>query len=252
MIDAVGVSKTLEIFGIILVAVICIGSFFLAKCPQTAAAAGSGNAAPAAKGAAADVSWKEMLRHPIFYVLLLLLACGSLMGMLIISQASSVAQEMVGTSVAAATAVVSLIAVFNTFGRLACGYVSDKIGRINVITIAIVIALTGLILAYFSAGGSTALFAVGACMVGLCFGCFMGVYPSFTADHFGIRNNTLNYGVMFLGNSIGAIVGPSLMTGIHKSAGTYQPAFLAAAALAVAGLALTLIYRHMARMGKTV
>ena len=210
------------------------------------------NSASVEKSIVVDMNWKEMVHKPIFYVMLMLLACGSLMGMLIISQASSVAQEMVGTSVTAATVVVSLIAVFNTSGRLACGYVSDKIGRINVITIAIVISLVGLILAYFSAGGSTVLFAVGACMVGLCFGCFMGVYPGFTADHFGIRNNTLNYGIMFLGNSIGAIAGPSIMTGIHKRAGTYQFAFLTAAVLAVAGLVLTVIYRQMAQKRKTI
>ena len=82
-------------------------------------------------------------------------------------------------------------------------------------------------------------------MEGLCFGCFMGVYPGLTADHFGMRGNTLNYGIMFVGNSIGAVAGPSIMSTIHARTGSYRPAFIAAGALAVAGLILVLVYHRM-------
>lgn len=236
-----GVGVTTKFFGIVIMVFICIGAFFLAKVPVQKQ---DGQAAkvPAAR----DCTWKDMLKKPIFYVLLLLLACGSSQGMMIISQASSIATEMVGTGVAVATLMVSLVAALNTSGRLICGYASDKIGRINVIAIAVVISLVGTVLLYLSAGGSVLCFALGACMEGLCFGCFMGVYPGLTADHFGTRNNTLNYGIMFIGNSIGAVVGPNIISAMYAGSGTYRPAFLLAGLLSIIGLLLVLICRRMA------
>lgn len=237
-----GVGVTTKVFGIVIMAFICVGSFFLAKVPAQPKEEQTGKA-PASR----DCTWNDMLKKPLFYVLLLLLACGSSQGMMIISQASSIATEMVGSSVAVATLMVSLVAALNTSGRLICGYASDRLGRINVVAIAVLISLVGTVLLYLSAGGSILCFALGACMEGLCFGCFMGVYPGLTADHFGTRNNTLNYGIMFVGNSIGAIVGPNIISRMHASSGSFRPAFLVAGLLAVVGLILVLVYRRMVR-----
>ena len=191
-----------------------------------------------------------MLRTPVFYVLLFLLACGSLLGMMIISQSSAVAQEMTGVTPAAAAIIVSLVSASNTSGRLLSGYASDKLGRINVVTAALSAALLGLVLLSV-AGKSVVLFAVGVCLVGVCFGSYLGVYPGLTADHFGIRNNTLNYGLVMIGNSIGAIAGPAIMNGVHSATGTYGTAFLIAAALAVFGGVLTILYRRIAPRQKS-
>ena len=44
-----------------------------------------------------------------------------------------------------------------------------------------VIAMAAMGILYMSGNGSTGLFYVGICLIGVCFGSFMGVYPSFTA-----------------------------------------------------------------------
>lgn len=245
LIDKSGVSNTLKVFGIIVLVVICVGALFLAKAPETPKVTTPANNAAVKTGA--ELNWHQMLGRPIFYIMLLLLACGALQGQLIISHASAVAQEMVGLTATTAALVVSLVSGSNAFGRLLCGYASDKLGRVNVIAIAITLSLIGLILLYFSSQVGVAALVIGVCLVGLCFGCFMGVYPGFTADRFGIRNNSLNYGVMMLGNSIGAIAGPGIMSSMHSSTGSFRSAFLIAASLALAGIVLTFIYRAMAR-----
>lgn len=45
-----------------------------------------------------DKNWKEMIASPIFYVMLLMLFFGAVLGMMAISQASGIAQNMVGLS----------------------------------------------------------------------------------------------------------------------------------------------------------
>lgn len=189
-----------------------------------------------------------MLATPVFYVMLVMLFFGALFGMMVISQASSIAQKMLTMTAASAAVVVSVLALFNTFGRIAAGYISDRIGCINTLTSVFVLAIIALALLYVSGGNqSVAMFYVGICMIGVCFGAFMGVYPSFTASQFGSKNSSVNYGIMFIGFSAAGIAGPMIASNVFKSTGSYRQAFLIAAVLAIIGLALAFLYRVMDR-----
>jgi OFA family oxalate/formate antiporter-like MFS transporter len=78
-------------------------------------------------------------------------------------------------------------------------------------------------------------------VVGLCFGGFMGIFPSIIADAFGTRSLGMNYGVVFTAFGFAAIVGPRLaatMKDVHH--GNYTYALLIAAALNLLGIILTL------------
>ncbi len=71
----------------------------------------------------------------------------------------------------------------------------------------------------------------------------MGVYPAFTADQFGSRNNSVNYGIMFSGFAASGYLGPTIMYKIFGVQGTYVNAFLVAEVFVAIGLALLLILR---------
>ncbi|MCL1906090.1 MAG: MFS transporter, partial [Clostridiales bacterium] len=103
------------------------------------------------------------------------------------------------------------------------------------------------LLLYISSRQSVVFFAIGICLVGFCFGSFLGIFPGFTADRFGISNNSVNYGIMFLGFSVGSLTGPSLIHLVRQKTGSYQAAFLISAALVLCGLFLTLLYRKIER-----
>ena len=79
---------------------------------------------------------------------------------------------------------------------------------------------------------------LGVSVIGVCFGALMGVYPGFTADQFGIRHNSVNYGIMFIGFAIAGYFGPSTCGRLLASTGSYTAAFLVAAILAVVGILL--------------
>jgi len=237
------VTFTFKAVGITFVVLSVSSVFFIESCPNGFLPAGFKPSINVAKNSFKDTAWHEMLKTPIFYVMILLLLCGSFTGMMVISQASSVAQNMIGMTAAAASIAVSFLALFNAAGRVAAGFLSDKFGRINVLFCALLIGIAGLFCLYISSQRNVVLFYVGIAATGLCFGSFMGVYPGFTADQFGPRNNGVNYGIMFVGFSLAGYFGPQLMRKIYATDGSYQNAFLISAIFALAGIVLTIIYR---------
>ena len=231
--------------GAVFLVIILISTQFLEQCPQGYVPAGY--KPPAAQKGTLDINWKQMIKTPVFYVMLLLLTSGAFSGMMVISQASAMAQNMIGMTAIAASAAVSVLALFNALGRIAAGYISDKIGRINTLMTACILCIAGMLCLYFSAGGQQMLFYVGICIVGVSFGSFMGVYPGFTADQFGARNNSVNYGIMFIGFALAGYFGPQIMRSVYESTGVYQNAFLIACGLNAAGILLTIFYRMIGK-----
>ena len=246
LINKAGVTSAFKIIGIVFLIVVCVASFFIEKCPANFIP--EGWTPPVSKGSKLNKNekdWKGMIASPKFYIMLAMLTCGAFYGLMCTSQASPVAQKMIGMSTAAATTVVSALALFNTGGRIVAGYISDKIGRINTLTGAFVLSIIGLTCLYSSGPGDVMTFYIGISLIGLCFGSFMGVFPGFTADQFGAKNNSVNYGIMFIGFALGGYFGPTVMRNVYAADNSYQRAFVIAAVLGAVGLILTFVYRYV-------
>lgn len=246
LISNFGVTAAFKIIGTVFLIIVCVCSFFIDKCP--AEFVPEGWMPPASNGNKLnqnDKDWKGMLTSPVFYPMILVLLCGAFYGLMCSALASPLAQGMIGMSVAAATTVVSVLALFNTGGRIFAGYVSDKIGRINTLTIAFVLAIMGLGCLYFSGQGDVTKFYIGIISVGVSFGAFMGVFPGFTADQFGTKHNSVNYGIMFVGFAISGYFGPTVMKNVYAIDHSYQRAFLIATILCAIGFVLTFFYRFV-------
>lgn len=168
--------------------------------------------------------------------------------LMIISQAKSLALNMTSVTASTATLFVSVVCLFNTAGRLGAGIISDKLGRINTITAALIMALIGLSCLYLCGiTSSVGLLFVGVMLTGVCFGTFMGVFPGFCTDQFGAKYNTVNYGIMWIGFSVAGIIGPSILTNVFRVTNSYQGAFVIAFIIALVGLGLSFVYRRIVR-----
>lgn len=221
LVEKFEVKMAFVIVGIVFLVIISVSSRFIFSCPEGFVPEGwNVPEKQTASGEEVNKNWKEMLKSPIFYLMILLLMSGAFSGMMIISQASAVGMEMIGLSVASAGIAVSVLALFNSFGRILAGLLSDKIGRVQTLTLACVLSV-----------------------VGICFGAFMGVFPGFTADQFGAAHNSVNYGIMFIGFAMAGYFGPTIMKTVYYKTGVYTQAFLIAAALSVVGISLTVLYR---------
>jgi OFA family oxalate/formate antiporter-like MFS transporter len=168
---------------------------------------------------------------------------------MIISQASPIAQKMTKLSPVEAVGIVSLMGLANAIGRVFWGFVSDKAGRLNALFVMFVITgVTMLLLPELAMQKTTLL--TGALLVGACYGGYLGIFPSVTADYFGTKNLALNYAVIFSAFSIAAIAGPRVASKIVLATDSYAKAFMAAGAVCVVGAILTLFAARLARRAK--
>lgn len=233
------ITAVFKMIGVVMMIIICASAFVIQSCPADFQVEGY---TAAKKAGGKDYSYKEMLTQPVFYLMLLTLTCGAFAGMMIISQASPIAQKMMGFTPAAAAAVVSVLALFNMLGRLVAGSLSDKIGAAGTLRVTFVCSLLASVLLYFCKEGTVAIFYIGLAVIGFSFGAIMGIYPGFTATQFGRRNNSVNYGIMFIGFALAGLLGPMIMNFLVQLTGRYQPAFLVSAALAALGEVLINIF----------
>lgn len=245
LIDQMGIARAFRVIGIVMMILIAVCSLFIEKCPddfQPDGFTAVKSNLPKKTSASTDKNWKEMLASPVFYVMILMMTCGAFSGMMCISQTSNIAQTNIGLTPAAAALMVSVLALFNAGGRVGAGYISDKIGRIGTLRIALILSLLGLGILYLCGSGQTALFVAGISCIGISFGAFMGVYPGFTSEQFGSRYNGVNYGIMFIGFAFAGCFGPTVMGRILGATGSYAMAFVIAAVISVCGLALSFLY----------
>ncbi|NUP99596.1 MAG: OFA family MFS transporter [Armatimonadetes bacterium] len=189
-------------------------------------------AATRAKPPVADLDWQQMLRTPRFWMLWLMFAGSSTAGLMTIGVIKVAAGKEMGDALAATA--VSVLSIFNAFGRVFWGGVSDRVGRSLSMLIAFAIqAVVMLSLARgLTAGPAVAMVLVA--LVGLNFGANFALFPSATADAFGTRNLGVNYGLVFTAYGIGGTIGPMIAAYCKDSLGVFDPAYVVAGLLVAA------------------
>lgn len=186
-----------------------------------------------------ELTSREMLRTPNYYYLLVMYAFANVAGLMIIGHASPIGQQVANLSVVEAGSIVSILALVNTVGRLFWGTVSDKIGRTRVVAFMYVISAATMF--GMNMLNTFWLYAIGVGLIAFCFGGAMGTFPSITADYFGTKHVSTNYGFVFLAYSIGAIVGPRLASSVVVSTGDYNMAFFITGILCSIGAVMALL-----------
>lgn len=178
----------------------------------------------------------EMVRTPAFYLTVLTYTCGLTAGVIVISQASPILQQMLDYTPAQAAAFVSVISACNMAGRFLWGSVSDKLGIRNTMVLVFLLCVASMAALGLADQGAVVLAAMG--LGASCYGGFSSMLTPLTAQLFGRRYLTENYGVMYIVFGAASLIGPGLAVGF-KAAGGYTGAFLSAAVLAAVGLVLS-------------
>ena len=152
-----------------------------------------------------------MVITPRFWLMFVFLFSGAFSGITLISHASLIAAKQFGFTAAAAATAVSYIALVNTFSRFVIGYVADKLGYLKTLSLACVVALSGMLLFIVGSKGDSVFFFIGSTTAALAYGSFMAVYPAYTARNFGTLHNSVNYSIMFCGFAAAGFIGPMVM-----------------------------------------
>ena len=242
-IAARGVPLTFEILGVVYLIVVVIAAQFYRNPPAGWRPEGwqpSGAVATAAS--TYDFPVAEAMRTPQFWMLMLMLFLNVSAGIMIISQASPMAQQLVHMTPLAAAGMVGLISIFNGAGRVFWAFVSDYIGRARVYFLLYAIqAVVLFTLPHLTTVGS---FSAALAIIGLCYGGGFGTMPSFTADFFGSKYMGGIYGWILLAWGAAAIPSPILVARLRQTTGRYDQAIYTVAVVMVVALVLPLIVRR--------
>jgi OFA family oxalate/formate antiporter-like MFS transporter len=187
----------------------------------------------------------EALRTPQFWLLWLMLFLNVSAGIMIISQASPMGQQIVHLTAVKAASIVLALSICNAFGRVFWAWVSDYIGRARVYML--LYAIQAAVFFLLPRLDSVTLFTGAVAMIGLCYGGGFGTMPSFTADFFGARNMGGIYGWVLLAWGAAAIPSPLLMAYLRETTGTYTVAIRVIAFLMLACIGLPLLAKRPAR-----
>jgi OFA family oxalate/formate antiporter-like MFS transporter len=238
LIPAYGWRTTFQILGGVFLVMTMIGSFLL-KNPPVGYRPPGWTPAPAAKAAATthEFSPGEVLRTPAFYFMWVAYALGTSAGLMVISQLVPFARSK-GVPLALATTGIFIGAAGNASGRIFSGWMSDALGRLNVLRLMIAIsAVAMLILPHTGGIAAVPVFMYMVIFVVYwCYGTQLSVNASTTSDFWGTKNAGVNYGLLFTAWGVAGIIGPRIGGVLFDKYKNYQAAFYWAAGLAVIAL----------------
>jgi len=244
LIPTYGWRATFQILGIIFFVMTMVGSYLL-KNPPVGYRPPGWTPAPAAKAAATayEFSPSEALRTPAMYLMWVAYCLGTSAGLMVISQLVPFARS-VGLA-ALGTTLIVVGAVGNASGRIFSGWMSDTLGRLNVLRLMIAISAVAMPLLYLL-GENAALLFIMVFVVYWCYGTQLSVNASTTSDFWGTKNAGINYGILFTAWGVAGIVGPRIGGVLYDKYQNYQAAFYTAAVLAVVALLAELVARRPA------
>jgi OFA family oxalate/formate antiporter-like MFS transporter len=239
-----GLSTTFQILGAIFFVMTMIGAVLL-KNPPVGYQAPAGILAATSKSAPNlhEFSPGEMLRTPTFFLMWVGYALGCSAGLMVISQLVPFAKS-VGIAVGALSTMTLVVGAFgNASGRILSGWMSDKLGRINVLRTMISISMIAMP-ALYSLGSRLGFLYLVVFIVYWCYGTQLSVNGAAASDFWGTKNAGINYGLLFTAWGVAGIIGPRIAGVLFDKYHNYKAAFYVASALAAVALLCELLAKR--------
>ncbi|ENO8416020.1 OFA family MFS transporter [Vibrio mimicus] len=186
---------------------------------------------------AANLSWKAMLKTPQFYALWLMYALAASVGLMIIGNITNIAS--VQANLPNAVYLASILAIFNSGGRIAAGILSDKIGGVRTLLLAFLLQGANMVL--FASFDSEFTLIIGTAIAAVGYGTLLAVFPSITAEFYGLKNYGTNYGVLYTSWGIGGAIGAAVVGYSMTHGGGYTLAYTISAGMMAVCIVLALI-----------
>ena len=172
---------------------------------------------------------KEMLQNPIFYLLFVMMAMMSTSGLMVVSQMGAFTRDfglanLIVFGLPVLPLALSVDRITNGLTRPFFGWVSDRIGRENTMTIAF--ALEGAAMtAWLLTRESPVLFVLLSGVVFFGWGEIFSLFPSTLTDTYGPKHATTNYGLLYMAQGVGSVLGGPLAAILHDRTQSWIPVF---------------------------
>ncbi len=232
-----GYQRTFLTFGIIQGVVVVIIGFML-RAPR-AGEVPQAVASVALKQTIRDFKPGEMLKTPLFYIMYAAMLCVAFGGVMATAQLAPIARDYIVDEVPIKLFLLFTLPalqwalvfdrVLNGLARPAFGWLSDRIGRENTMFIAFG-SQCFIILIFIKVAANPLLFVIMSALVFFTYGEIFSLFPSLSADTYGRKFATTNYGFLYTAKGTAALLVP-FGNLIKDSTGSWVPIFQMAAAL---------------------
>jgi OFA family oxalate/formate antiporter-like MFS transporter len=212
MISSSGYQHTFLVFAIIYGVIIVVVSNFI-RAPR------DGDIPPVAIKVAQstrDLPPSQAVRSPIFWIMYLMFFLVAAGGLMSAAQLAPIAKErgiadtlvtIFGITTPAIVAALTAHSITNGVGRPLNGWISDHIGRANMMGIAF--GIEAICIAAFGFFGTTPIsFIVTDALVFLFWGDIFSLFAATVGDAFGRRYVTVNYGIMYTAKGVASLLVP--------------------------------------------
>ena len=190
-----------------------------------------------------DYNIPQMVKTPIFWVLVVMFIFANAAGTMMVSATSPIAQKQIGLNAMSAALCVSLMTLFNMFGRISFGFIYDKLKGWN--SLILVLLINGISMLMLTMAHSYAYFILCIALVGFSFGGLLVVFAPMVKIIFGSKFYNRNYGLIFIGYGVGAFVGPKISASFFDATGSYVMGYIGSAILAALAIVLVLVAKKL-------
>ena len=220
-----GISSTFVILGLFAIVSVVLFALFLENPSEEVAAKPKVNQqVPVSSGN--NYPWNEVTKTPQFYLLWIMYLLAATAGLMLIAHLPSIAVAQANWKTAGFMLVV-ILSIFNALGRLGAGVLSDKVGRTR--AMMLVFSLQALNMFLFAFYTTIPTLVIGSAIAGLAYGAVFSLFPTTTAEYFGMKNLGVNYGLIFTGWGVAGVIGPMLGGMVADKTGAYSNGYLVAA-----------------------
>ncbi|HSI66368.1 MAG TPA: OFA family MFS transporter [Planococcus sp. (in: firmicutes)] len=245
LIESVGVTTTFYILGSSYFVLMILGASYIAPPPQGWMPEGMQKAIDSGKKVVkkdlSQLSAKEAIRTRRFWMLWSMMLINTTAGIMMISVASPMAQELAGLTAAAAATLVGIMGIFNGGGRLGWAAISDYIGRPTVFMLFFILQIIAFSL--LPNITNVILFQALILVVVSCYGGGFSNLPAFIGDLFGTKQLGAIHGLLLTTWSLGGILGPAIVSQIRERADSYIPVFYVFIVLISIALVISVLLR---------
>ena len=224
MIEASGYQRTLIVFGIIL-GIVGAAAALMLRLPT----ANDVLPQPAVEVSSVGTPPLEMLGTKVFWLMFVMMTMMSTGGLMIISQFGAFSRDFGVASVtvmgmAALPLALNIDRITNGLTRPFFGWVSDRIGRENTMAIAFLMEAAAVTLMLLLRDNAL-LFVLLSGVVFFGWGEIFSLFPSTLTDTFGAKHATTNYGLLYMAQGVGSILGGPLAALLREHHGGWVPVF---------------------------
>ncbi|MBB5174737.1 L-lactate MFS transporter [Texcoconibacillus texcoconensis] len=245
LIGVVGISSTFFILGASYFILMVSGASYIAPPPKDWVPEDTKNTSKdSKKETSSDIvqlTAKEAVKTKRFWMLWSMMLINTTAGVMIISVASPMGQELVGLTAAGAATMVGIMGLFNGGGRLGWAAISDYLGRTTIFMTFFIIQVIAFAFMPFIA--NVIIFQLFIFLIVSCYGGGFSNLPAAASDLFGTKSLGSIHGYLLTTWSLGGIFGPIIASEIHSTTGSYIPVFYLFAGLMAFALLISVLLK---------